>query len=142
MPKTELTGALVRSGSLARLIPTLPSTLSLVLDEYNREVDSYRALHRTCAALEISARFLAVILISELWWRRDVRDSDFPDSLLDRLVQHIERPTLASWRVLLEAAASCLPGPKGRKQSLLPALPGYIAEFTAALGSNKNDARN
>jgi DNA-directed RNA polymerase subunit RPC12/RpoP len=49
-----------RGERLLPLIPKLPSTLALVLDEYTREKNDYIALHAMCAALEFTARFLTI----------------------------------------------------------------------------------
>jgi hypothetical protein len=131
--------ALPRGERLVSLLPKLPSTLALMLDEYIHEVDHYQALHRMCGALEITARFLTAVALADVWGRRVSPDAEFPEELLKKLLQHLERPTLASWRDLLEAAIGVLPGGKGRKECLLPQLPDYVQKFATALGGGKAD---
>jgi len=128
---------LPRGERLVPLIPKLPSTIALTLDEYTREDDDYQALHIMCGTLEITARFLTVIALADVWERRVSPDGDFPDGLLKHLLQHLERPTLGSWRVLLEEAINALPGKKKRKECLLPGLPDYAKKFTGELGGGK-----
>jgi len=126
--------ALARGGGLSPLPPALPSTLVLVLDEYVRETDDYLALHRVCSALEIVARFLTVVALTDVWQRRVSREDSFPEALVKQLLQHLERPTLGSWRVLLEAAVAALPD-----ESAVPGLAEYVRQFAEALGGANAD---
>src|SRR5262245_32400037 len=96
----------VRSPGLAALVPQLPATVASVLAESNRQLDASHALHSLCGALEITARFLTAVALADVRARRA-----FPEPLVKQLLQHLERPTLASWRVLLAAAVEALPGP-------------------------------
>jgi hypothetical protein len=130
---------IARGGASAALVPKLPTTLAIPIDEYCREADDYRALHRICSALEITARFLAVVVLAELWKGRATAGAEFPEKLLKQLLQHLERPTLASWRVLIQAAVEALPGSKEHRQCLLPDLPDYVDKFASALGPNSGD---
>ncbi len=130
-----------RSHTLSELVPQLPSTLAIVLDSYNRQVDDYQALHQMCGALEITARFLSIVVLAEVWSRHAGDEESFPEILVQQLVQHLERPTLGSWRVLLAAAVEALPGEKKHKQCMLPQLPTYASEFVTSLGSGKGDPR-
>ena len=131
--------AVVRSQSLAQLVPRLPSTLALVIDEYNRQPDDYQALHAMCGALEITARFLTTVVLADVWKRRAASADEYPEPLLKQLLQHLERPTLGSWRTLLETAVTALPGKNTKKDCTLPDLPGYAARFCGELGGNKGD---
>jgi hypothetical protein len=124
---------------LSELVPHLPSTLAIVLESYNREVDDYQALHQMCGALEITARFLSIIVLADVWSRHIGDDESFPEHLVQQLVQHLERPTLGSWRVLLDAAVEALPGARKHKQCMLPQLPSYAAKLITSLGSSKGD---
>jgi len=65
--KTELEIGVARGECLIELIPRLPSTIALVLDEYVREQGDYQALHRMCGALEITARFLTFMILADIW---------------------------------------------------------------------------
>jgi hypothetical protein len=114
----------------------------VVLDEYTREADDYRALHRICSCLEITIRFLAVVILAELWERRASGQAEFPVKFLEVLIRHLERPTLGGWRTLILAALNALPGKPGRKECLLPELPAYVSKFTTALGGGKRDPRD
>jgi len=128
-----------RSAALDALAPRLPSTLALVIAEYNQQPDDYRALHQMCHALEITTRFLTVVVLAELWTRRAHPQADFPEPLLTEILRNFERPTLGGWRGLLEAAVKALPGTQGREECLVPQLPAYSRKFTAALGGNNKD---
>ena len=55
-----------RGRQLLPLIPKLPSTLAIMLDEYTRQKNDYVALYAMCAALEITARFLTVIILADV----------------------------------------------------------------------------
>lgn len=125
----------VRSESLAKLIPRLPSTLALVLDEYNHESEDYQTLHNMCGALEITARFLTIVELADVRARR----AEFPENSAMQLLQHLERPTLGSWRVLLDEAVKALPGERRDKQCVLPDLPAYVSKFSTDLGGGKGD---
>jgi DNA-directed RNA polymerase subunit RPC12/RpoP len=72
------------------LIPKLPSTLALVLDEYTREENDYIALHAMCAALEFTARFLTIIVLADLWRE----GKEFPEKLRKQLCMSFNLPTL------------------------------------------------
>jgi WD40 repeat protein len=125
---------------LLPLITKLPITLALVLDEYTREADDYLALHRICAAIEITTRFLTVVTLADVWTRRVLPDGDFPEGLLRQFTRYMERPTLGGWRVLLESAIDALPERDGEKECLLPGLPAYVKRFTAEFGGAKANA--
>ena len=124
-----------RGAPLLPLIPLLPSTLALMLSEYVHEQNDYLALHRICGALEITARFLMVILLAEAWERRPGPEDDFPERLLKNLVQYFRRPTLGHWRVLLTETVQALPDVEGGKDCLLPEFPAYVQRFVDELGS-------
>lgn len=133
------THRVVRSERLARLVKGLPSTLALVIDEYNREANDYQALQFMCGALEITARFLTTVALAEVWTRRASDRTDFPEQLVKQLLQHLERPTLGSWRVMLTEAIAALPGKAGHKECLLAELPAYVEVFANALGGSSGD---
>jgi hypothetical protein len=137
--KTDPSKKVVCGEALEALVPGLPTTLAILIDQYRRETDDFRALHRMCLALEITVRFLAVVVLAELWTRRASTDAAFPDKLLKKLLQHFECPTLGSWRVLMEAAVEVLPGDEEHKQCLLPELPAYVKKLATALGSGSGD---
>src|SRR3954470_21939522 len=92
----------VRSTDLEPLVAHLPSTLAIVINDYIRETDNYRALHEMCAILEIMARFIFIVLFIELRTRLVRSGGDLPEPLLRQLLQQFERPTLGSWRSLVE----------------------------------------
>ncbi|MBM3500950.1 MAG: NACHT domain-containing protein, partial [Armatimonadetes bacterium] len=102
------------------------------------EADEYLALHRMCGALEIAARFLTVAALTEVWQRRVSPEDGFPEALVKQLLQHLERPRLGSWRVLLEAAVAALPGKK-QKECTVQGLPEYVRRFGEALGGSGAD---
>ncbi len=129
-----------RGAPLLALIPRLPSTLALMLSEYVHEQHDYLALHRICGALEITARFLMVILLAEVWERRPGPEDDFPERLLKNLVQYFKRPTLGHWRVLLAEAVQALPDVEGGKDCLVPELPAYVQRFVDELGAAGQDS--
>jgi tetratricopeptide (TPR) repeat protein len=126
---------IVRGAALQSLIAHLPSTLAMVLDDYVHEVDDYRALHDMCAALEIIARFLFIVLIAELRARLASSGSDFPEPFARQLLQQFERPTLGSWRSLVDAAVDALAGADCRVQEA----PIFARKFVAALGAARDD---
>ncbi|MBM3498891.1 MAG: ATP-binding protein [Armatimonadetes bacterium] len=134
VPLGPVEPVLVRAPSLGALLPSLPSTVALVLDEYAREADDYLALHRMSGALEIVARFLTVAALTDVWQRRVCPEDGFPEALVTQLLQHLERPTLGSWRVLVEAAVAAAPG-----EGTVPGLAGYVRRFADALGGANAD---
>ena len=75
-----------RNEGLVPLIPQLPSALAILLEEYHQEKDDYLTLHRLCVILEFTARFLATVLLAELWQRRHQSGGDFPEPVRRQLL--------------------------------------------------------
>ncbi len=133
-----------RGKKLLPLIPKLPSTLALILDTYTREEDDYIALHAMCHAIEITARFLTVIVLADVWQRRPSSKEDFPENLREALYKYLAMPTLTGWVEMLREARKALPTKgdpsKGQKESLLSGLPEYINAFMRESGKSSGVA--
>ena len=95
--------SVTRGSNLLPLIPKLPSTLAIMLDEYVRETNDYIALHAMCAALEMTARFLTIVALSDVW-RQIPPNGDFSEKLIEQLCKSLTNPTLGAWKYLLAAA--------------------------------------
>ncbi len=128
-----------RGKGLLPLIPKLPSTLAIMLDEYVHEENDYIALHRICGALEITVRFLIAVTLADVRRQHSAPDEDFPESLLKKIYGPIQRPTLGMARELLRAAVNALPGEAKQKNCLLPQLLGYAGTFIQALSDPEKE---
>ena len=126
-----------RGANLLPLIPKLPSTLAIMLDEYVRETNDYIALHAMCATLEMTARFLTIVVLADVW-RHIPPNGDFSERLIEQLSKSLTNPTLGAWKYLLTAAIKELPDAEASKVCFLPELPAYAKRFDDELGGGKD----
>jgi len=91
-------------------LEALPSLLSLPLSEYADTSHPVLKLHRLCDAVEILTRFFTTVALAEV--RALHPELGLPESLLETLRPHIERPTLGRWLHILNALLNSLGRPE------------------------------
>lgn len=103
-------GWLVRGPSLGLLAMRLPHVLAVPLVEYSDEVGEAPRLHRLIDAAEILARFVVVVLLSDLVRQGGDRlpgEAKGVPALERVLGQCLASPTLGGWREILAATLAC-----------------------------------
>jgi hypothetical protein len=118
---------------LLDLAGRLPFPLALPLAEYARAQDPFIKVHRLTDAAEIVTRFVTMVFLSDVLQRQH----EFPRTLREALVQHIERPTFGGWKDLLERVSRAAGKPQ---RCFVPELPQYVQDhLLPQLGPREGD---